>query len=193
MRSCCRLPSMTGAKREGRMTDVTRFGQRAATGAVSFSCASCREVAWTVRIVRAGTLVDMGPLGERTWDQDGRPSSGRPTWPGRRSGWRGSIATDAERRLRSLAQDPSLADELKQCRAKLNKARKTGAQDRAGAAGGGPAPRRVRTAAPSAPAGSSTPARRAASCPSPPAAALSPTGHQTPRRAGRSGSARRSC
>lgn len=57
-------------KREERMTDATRFGQRTAPGAVSFTCASCHEMAWTVRIVRAGTPVNMGSLGERTWDQD---------------------------------------------------------------------------------------------------------------------------
>jgi hypothetical protein len=47
------------------------FGEHVAGGA-SFRCAACDEMAAVVRLVRAGTVVNMGPqLGEQSYDQDG--------------------------------------------------------------------------------------------------------------------------
>ena len=53
-------------------SDVERYGEPVAGGGVSFRCAACGEVAAVVRLVRAGTPVNMGaPLGEETYGRDG--------------------------------------------------------------------------------------------------------------------------
>jgi hypothetical protein len=51
---------------------VGHYGEPVAGGGVSFRCAACGEMAAVVRLVRAGTPVDMGPpMGEETYDRDG--------------------------------------------------------------------------------------------------------------------------
>jgi hypothetical protein len=52
--------------------NVGRYGESVAGGGVSFRCAACGEAAAVVRLVRAGTPVNMGPpLGEQTYERDG--------------------------------------------------------------------------------------------------------------------------
>jgi hypothetical protein len=52
--------------------EVGSFGEPVAGGGVSFRCAACGEVAAVVRLIRAGTAVNMGPpIGEETYDRDG--------------------------------------------------------------------------------------------------------------------------
>jgi hypothetical protein len=52
--------------------DVGRYGEPVAGGGVSFRCAACGEVAAVVRLVRAGTPVNMGPpLGPETYERGG--------------------------------------------------------------------------------------------------------------------------
>ena len=54
------------------MTNVTRYGDRTANGAVSFRCAACGELAGVVRATPAGAPAGMGPpLGTITSDHDG--------------------------------------------------------------------------------------------------------------------------
>jgi hypothetical protein len=51
---------------------VGRYGEHVRGGGVSFRCAACGEMAAVVRLVRAGTTVNMGPpLGEQAYDRDG--------------------------------------------------------------------------------------------------------------------------
>ena len=51
---------------------VGRYGEHVRGGWVSFRCAACGEMAAVVRLVAAGTTVNMGPpLGEQAYDQDG--------------------------------------------------------------------------------------------------------------------------
>jgi hypothetical protein len=51
---------------------VGRYGEHVRGGAVSFRCVACGEIAAVVRLVRAGTTVNMGPpLGEQALDRDG--------------------------------------------------------------------------------------------------------------------------
>jgi hypothetical protein len=51
---------------------VGRCGEHVRGGGVSFRCAACGEMAAVVRLVRAGTTVNMGPpLGEQAYDRDG--------------------------------------------------------------------------------------------------------------------------
>ncbi len=57
---------------DGLPPEAGRHGEPVAGGGVSFRCAACGEVAAVVRMVRAGTAVNMGPpLGEETYDRDG--------------------------------------------------------------------------------------------------------------------------
>ena len=49
-----------------------RYGEHVRGGGVSFRCAACGEMAAVVRLVRAGTTVNMGPPpGEQAYDRDG--------------------------------------------------------------------------------------------------------------------------
>jgi hypothetical protein len=51
---------------------VGRYGEHVRGGGASFRCAACREMAAVVRLVRAGTTVNMGPpVGEQAYDRDG--------------------------------------------------------------------------------------------------------------------------
>jgi hypothetical protein len=51
---------------------VGRYGEHVRGGGVGFRCAACGEMAAVVRLVRAGTTVNMGPpLGEQAYDRDG--------------------------------------------------------------------------------------------------------------------------
>ena len=52
--------------------EVGRFGEPVAGGGVSFRCAACGEVAAVVRLIPAGTAVNMGPpIGAESYDRDG--------------------------------------------------------------------------------------------------------------------------
>lgn len=54
------------------MTNVTRYGERTAHGAVSFLCAACGELAAVVRATPAEAPADMGPpIGITASDHDG--------------------------------------------------------------------------------------------------------------------------
>src|SRR5579859_2263210 len=51
---------------------VGRYGEHTATGAVSFRCGVCGEVAAVVKLLRAGEEADMGPLlGRQRQNADG--------------------------------------------------------------------------------------------------------------------------
>jgi hypothetical protein len=50
---------------EAAVAGITRFGERTADGAASFSCAACGEAAGVVRTARAGALIDLGPMAGR--------------------------------------------------------------------------------------------------------------------------------
>jgi len=55
-----------------QVTEPTRFGQRTGTGAASFRCAKCGEVAAVVKAVSADVQADMGPpLGSQSHRRDG--------------------------------------------------------------------------------------------------------------------------
>jgi hypothetical protein len=52
--------------------ELGRYGEPVAGGGVSFRCAACGEVAAVVRLVPAGTPVNMGPpFGEETYERTG--------------------------------------------------------------------------------------------------------------------------
>lgn len=54
------------------MASITRFGERTPSGAASFRCAECGELAGLVRVARAGSAVDLGPpLGRGPASGDG--------------------------------------------------------------------------------------------------------------------------
>jgi hypothetical protein len=56
----------------GLPPEVGRYGEPVPGGGASFRCAACGEAAAVVRLVRAGTPVNMGPpLGEETYERDG--------------------------------------------------------------------------------------------------------------------------
>ena len=49
-----------------------RCGEQVATGGASFRCAACGEIAAVVRLVKAGTTVNMGPpVGPQAYGSDG--------------------------------------------------------------------------------------------------------------------------
>src|SRR5262249_51810758 len=57
---------------DGLSPQAGRYGEHVRGGGASFRCAACGEMAAVVRLVRAGTTVNMGPpLGEQAYDRDG--------------------------------------------------------------------------------------------------------------------------
>ena len=64
---------MTEQDRHNYVSGVTRFGEPTVRGtAARFQCARCGDLAGVVRVVRAGTAVDLGaPLGRQVEERDG--------------------------------------------------------------------------------------------------------------------------
>ena len=64
---------MTDQDRHSPAVGVTRFGEPTSLGiAARFRCARCGDLAGIVRVIHAGTPVDMGPpLGKQVQERDG--------------------------------------------------------------------------------------------------------------------------